>query len=83
MPNCVVCNHEFRLPKSDKKIQNLIHSFSDFESEEFNYMCEDCYEHRSNIEYRYEEGIILCAKSTCGREALSFSKFCFLCDDEI
>ena len=78
MSVCVLCDNEFSLPKSHHAVDKLI--FSE-DGDETQYMCVDCYNERSDSDFRYHDGHLLCAKDGCGRNAMSFSKFCFKCDD--
>lgn len=77
MSICVVCSNEFVLPKSNRLIDNLIFSQNNDVDE---YMCPDCYDLRANSDFRYHDGQILCASNGCGRNAMTFSKYCFKCD---
>lgn len=77
MSVCSLCENEFILPKSSKQLDKLIFS----ENEGFlKYMCLDCYNERSNADFRYHNGHLLCNAKGCGRNAMSFSNFCFKCD---
>ena len=79
---CVLCDVEFDLPKSIDKKDSLIFSNELSWDDKVSYMCEDCYEQRAFSTFRHFDGNVLCCNIGCGRNAMTFSKHCFMCDGE-
>jgi hypothetical protein len=75
---CIICDCEFELPINKKKKENLFHS-TDQETKTDLFMCEDCFDERSNADYRYVDGQMLCANMGCARNAVVMSKYCEIC----
>ncbi len=83
MCRCVLCEEEFDLPKSKRKKDNLLFSNELSEDNKEIFMCQDCFEQRANSTFRQFDGDILCCNVGCGRNAMTFSKFCFMCDGKL
>ena len=83
MCRCVLCDEEFDLPKSKKKRDNLIFSNELSEDNKAIYLCQDCFDQRADSIFRQFDGDILCCNLGCGRNAITFSKYCFMCDGKL
>lgn len=81
MALCIICENEFSLPLSQKKRDKLYHS-QEIDINEKNYMCEGCFHERATAEYRYVDGVVLCANLGCARNAQVMSKYCDICVNE-